>query len=59
MTGSILHDLIMTPTEMLKQRKQLCSKKINYYKLLKDIYRDEGYKAFYRGFPAQLLMSMP
>jgi len=58
-TGSLLHDMIMTPVEMLKQRKQLCSKNIPINKMIRSIIRDEGYKAFYKSFLVQISMSIP
>jgi len=45
-TGSIIHDSIMTPADMLKQRKQICSKNLPIWTMVKDIYKTEGIKAF-------------
>ncbi|CCI44685.1 unnamed protein product [Albugo candida] len=56
--GTICHDLIMTPMDLVKQRLQL-----GYYSgvwnCMKTITRTEGLRAFYISFPTTLLMNLP
>lgn len=58
----MFHDLIMTPTEALKQRIQLMRSEnpnISVRVVAKEIYRKEGLIAFYRSFPVNYAMNIP
>jgi len=60
--SSMFHDLIMTPTETLKQRIQLSRSensnvKINF--VVKKILQEEGLRAFYRSFWVNYSMNIP
>ncbi len=56
--ATFLHDSIMTPMDVIKQRLQL-----GYYRGMLDcancIYTSEGFSAFYRSFPMTLFMNIP
>lgn len=58
--ATILHDGIMTPADVVKQRLQMYK---SPYKSLLDciasIYRTEGISAFYRSYTTQLAMNVP
>lgn len=72
--GGIVHDIVMTPANVVKQRMQQCSinermatcshKKLefkNYKSSLKcatSIYQNEGYQIFFRSFPAQTSLTL-
>jgi solute carrier family 25 iron transporter 28/37 len=61
-TSSLFHDLIMTPTEVIKQRLQLIrsqSIKIKSNELVRHMYRDEGLGSFYRSFSINYFMNVP
>ena len=60
--SAMFHDLIMNPTETLKQRVQLMRDdhpKISAFSVARSIYRNEGIKAFYRSFPVSYAMNIP
>ena len=56
--ASTVHDLIMTPFDMVKQRMQL-----GYYRsvghCVRSVARLEGFPAFYRSLPTTMLMNLP
>eukprot|EP01138_Halocafeteria_seosinensis_P001464 gb/GECG01001500.1/.p1 GENE.gb/GECG01001500.1/~~gb/GECG01001500.1/.p1 ORF type:complete len:462 (+),score=38.44 gb/GECG01001500.1/:1-1386(+) len=56
--ATIMHDAIITPMDVIKQRLQL-----GYYSgllgCMKDIYTSEGIPAFFRSYPTTLLMNIP
>lgn len=56
--ATIMHDGIMTPMDVIKQRLQL-----GYYSGImgcaRDIFASEGLLAFFRSFPTTLLMNIP
>ncbi|KAG1666546.1 Mitoferrin-1 [Nymphon striatum] len=58
--ATILHDGIMNPTEVIKQRMQVYN---SPYKSCTDCmvttYRNEGLRAFYRSYTTQLTMNIP
>ena len=56
--SSVLHDLIMTPCEMIKQRAQLLKSDTNL-RIIKDTFRREGPRAFWRSFPVNFLGNLP
>jgi solute carrier family 25 iron transporter 28/37 len=60
--SAMFHDLLMTPTEALKQRIQLArsdNKNIRLSEVAKRIYKNEGLVAFYRSFPVNYAMNIP
>ena len=60
--SAMFHDLIMTPTETLKQRLQLArsdNKSVKILNVAKTIYQKEGLPAFYRSFPVNYAMNIP
>lgn len=60
--SSMFHDLIMTPTEALKQRIQLMRSEnpnISVRTVAREIYKREGLVAFYRSFPVNYAMNIP
>ncbi len=58
--ATVLHDAIMTPAEVVKQRMQMCC---SPYKSCSQatfsIYTSEGLRAFYRSYFTQLTMNVP
>ncbi|XP_054261104.1 mitoferrin-1 isoform X2 [Macrosteles quadrilineatus] len=58
--ATVLHDSIMTPADVVKQRIQMYN---SPYKSLMEcivrVYRSEGISAFYRSFTTQLAMNLP
>lgn len=58
--STLIHDAIMTPTEVIKQRMQMYN---SPYRSVLDCmfktYRTEGIKAFYRSYTTQLTMNIP
>ena len=60
--SAMFHDLIMTPTEALKQRLQLArseDSRVRVFVLTRQILRKEGLIAFYRSFPVNYAMNVP
>lgn len=56
--STIFHDLIMTPCEMLKQRSHI-NPTFSYIQIIKEIYKNEGIKAYWRSFPVNFLNNLP
>ena len=60
--SAMFHDMIMTPTEALKQRVQLARSENSSLKTLRvarSILEKEGPIAFYRSFPINYFMNIP
>lgn len=58
--ATILHDLLVNPAEVIKQRLQIENSPYkSIYECAVKTYRDEGLFAFYKSFGAQLLMNIP
>lgn len=58
----MFHDLMMTPTETLKQRTQLLrseNSRISIVEVAQMVYKREGMVAFYRSFPVNYAMNIP
>jgi hypothetical protein len=58
----MFHDLMMTPTETLKQRLQLMrseNAKISIKEVFQTVRQREGLMAFYRSFPVNYAMNIP
>lgn len=61
-TSSLFHDLILTPTETLKQRLQLYRSerfRTTASMVAKGMIKTEGLKAFYRSFGVNYFMNVP
>lgn len=56
-TSALYHDLIMTPCDMLKQRKQLTS--LPYRDIIVESYRMEGLRSFWRSLPVNFVGNLP
>ncbi|XP_018910492.1 mitoferrin-2 isoform X2 [Bemisia tabaci] len=58
--STVIHDGVMTPTDVVKQRLQMFN---SPYKSIVDCiqrtYQTEGVKAFYRSYTTQLMMNIP
>lgn len=58
--ATVLHDLIVNPAEVIKQRLQVEG---SPYKTIREcavkVYQNEGFYAFYKSFGAQLIMNVP
>ncbi|CAD5209604.1 unnamed protein product [Bursaphelenchus okinawaensis] len=58
--ATVLHDLVMNPAEVVKQRMQMhCSPYGGSLECARCIYRTEGISAFYRSYSTQLIMNIP
>lgn len=58
--ATILHDIVMNPAEVVKQRMQMYgSRHKTLLQCITATYRTEGVRAFYRSFPTQLIMNVP
>ena len=60
--GAIAHDLVMNPCDTVKQRLQVRGSpyvNISYSQIVRQIYHNEGLKAFYLSFTTQLMMNIP
>jgi len=59
-SATVLHDGIMTPAEVVKQRMQMCcSPYKSSLTCAKTIYMTEGLGAFYRSYSTMLTMNIP
>ena len=57
-TAQFVHDVILTPIDLIKQRLQLgCYK--GFSDCFLTTYRQEGFLAFYRSLPVSLMMTIP
>jgi solute carrier family 25 (mitochondrial iron transporter), member 28/37 len=52
------HDFFITPSDMIKQRLQLCSH-LTATQVVKTIVKDEGIWALYRSYPVTVMMNIP
>lgn len=58
--GAFFHDIWMNPCEVVKQRLQMKNSPYfnqSYSRIISQIYRTEGFSAFYLSFPTQLFMN--
>lgn len=59
-TATLIHDAISNPTEVIKQRLQMYN---SPYRTIAQcatgVYKNEGFKAFYRSYVTQLCMNLP
>ncbi|XP_074051426.1 mitoferrin-1 isoform X2 [Macrotis lagotis] len=59
-TATLLHDAVMNPAEVVKQRLQMYnSPHFSVLKCIRTIWRKEGIRAFYRSYTTQLTMNIP
>jgi solute carrier family 25 iron transporter 28/37 len=61
-TSSLFHDLILTPTEAVKQRLQLLrshNPSITPQYVIQTMYQNEGFKSFYKSFGVNYFMNVP
>ncbi|PSN44197.1 Mitoferrin-2 [Blattella germanica] len=58
--ATLLHDAIMNPAEVVKQRLQMYNSPYNStLDCIVKVYRAEGFRAFYRSYTTQLTMNVP
>ncbi|XP_020814125.1 mitoferrin [Drosophila serrata] len=58
--ATLIHDAISSPTDVIKQRMQMYnSPYTSVVSCVRDIYKREGVKAFYRAYGTQLVMNLP
>lgn len=58
--ATILHDIVMNPAEVVKQRMQMYgSRHGSMFQCILTTLKSEGILAFYRSFPTQLIMNVP
>jgi len=58
--ATMLHDAVMTPADVVKQRMQMCCSPFkSCTEATFSIYRSEGLRAFYRSYFTQLTMNVP
>ncbi|EDV20053.1 uncharacterized protein TRIADDRAFT_32519 [Trichoplax adhaerens] len=59
-TATAIHDAAMTPVDAVKQRLQIYKSPYRgAIHCIKEVYKSEGVKAFYRSYTTQLLMNIP
>jgi len=58
--ATMLHDAVMVPTDVIKQRMQMYESpyKTNI-NCVRTLYKGEGIRAFYRSYPTQMTMNLP
>ena len=57
-TTTLVHDFFITPSDVVKQRLQICSG-ITARDCVRDIVKKEGLKGLYRSYPITVLMNIP
>ncbi|MCL4123598.1 UNVERIFIED_CONTAM: hypothetical protein GTU68_009197 [Idotea baltica] len=58
--ATVLHDAIMVPSEVIKQRMQMFNSPYrSCFDCMCRLYCEEGMKAFYRSYSTQMLMNLP
>lgn len=58
--ATLLHDAIMCPTDVIKQRMQMFESPYkSCFDCIRTTYRREGIRAFYRSYTTQLTMNVP
>lgn len=57
-SSTFLHDVIMTPADMIKQRNQLLPD-LKARSIIRDIISQEGVRAFWRSLPVNLCSNIP
>lgn len=54
----VAHDVFIAPSELIKQRMQLC-KQTKALDLIRNIMADDGLRGFMRSFPITVFMNLP
>ncbi|XP_071521243.1 mitoferrin-1-like [Panulirus ornatus] len=58
--ATLLHDAIMVPADVIKQRMQMYNSPYSScFDCLRKLYQSEGLSAFYRSFTTQMAMNLP
>lgn len=58
--ATLLHDAVMNPADVVKQRMQMFDSPYkSCLNCLREVYRQEGLRAFYRSYTTQLSMNIP
>merc|ERR1740117_815777 len=57
-TATVVHDVILTPMDMVKQRVQLGTHR-RVLSCIREVAQKEGIRAFYLSLPTTLLMNVP
>jgi solute carrier family 25 iron transporter 28/37 len=57
-TITFAHDFFIAPSDVIKQRLQLC-KQLNARSAIRNIMRDDGLKGLYRSYPITVFMNIP
>lgn len=57
-TTTFVHDFFIAPSEVIKQRLQLCNG-LTARQCCKDIVKEEGIKGLYRSYPITVMMNIP
>jgi solute carrier family 25 iron transporter 28/37 len=52
------HDFFITPSDVIKQRMQLCNK-LTASQCIRDILMQEGIRGLYRSYPITVFMNLP
>lgn len=59
-TATLIHDAISNPTEVIKQRLQMYNSPYKtVFQCARGVFKNEGFKAFYRSYATQLFMNLP
>lgn len=56
--STLFHDIIMTPTEMIKQRSQILKNQSNL-SIISNTLKNEGFLSFWKAFPVNLFSNLP
>ncbi|KAJ8317052.1 hypothetical protein KUTeg_004956 [Tegillarca granosa] len=58
--ATLIHDAVMNPVDVIKQRMQMFNSPYQTCRLCtKQVYQEEGFRAFYRSYTTQLTMNIP
>ncbi|XP_037949302.1 mitoferrin [Teleopsis dalmanni] len=58
--ATLIHDAVSNPIEVVKQRLQMYNSPYrSVLACMRDVYKNEGIKAFYRSYSTQLIMNIP
>jgi solute carrier family 25 (mitochondrial iron transporter), member 28/37 len=57
-TTTFAHDFFITPSDVIKQRMQLC-KKLTAVQCIRDILHQDGIRGLYRSYPITVFMNLP
>ena len=57
-SSTFAHDFFIAPSDVLKQRLQLC-KNLTARQSINNIMRDDGFKGLFRSYPITVMMNLP